>query len=161
MPNNISDIRSFLSLKRIAFVGVSRDPKDFSRLLFREMCKRGYDMVPVNPAVGEVEMKRCFPRVQDITPAVDGALLMTKPSDTDHVVRDCAAAGIRDVWMHRAGGHGSVSQDAVRFCHEQGINVVEGHCPFMFFEHTPFFHRVHGFFMKITGKYPGEMRPAA
>jgi len=40
------DVEDFLALKRIAMVGVSRDPKDFSRHLFREMYSRGYDMVP-------------------------------------------------------------------------------------------------------------------
>ncbi len=43
------EIDGFLALKRVAMVGVSRDPRDFSRMLFREMKKRGYDMVPVNP----------------------------------------------------------------------------------------------------------------
>lgn len=51
MPNSMNDIHDFLVLRRIALVGVSRDPKDFSRVLFREMCDKGYDMVPVNPAL--------------------------------------------------------------------------------------------------------------
>ena len=44
-------IDSFLSCRRIAVVGVSRDPKDFSRAVLRELLKRGYDVVPVSPAL--------------------------------------------------------------------------------------------------------------
>ena len=38
MPTTMADVREFLNQRRIAFVGVSRDPKNFSRMLFREMC---------------------------------------------------------------------------------------------------------------------------
>ena len=161
MPTSMVEVRDFLALRRIAFVGLSRDPKDFSRMLFQEMCDRGYDMVPVNPAASELEARRCFPRVQEIQPPVEGALVMTSPPDTEQVVRDCAAAGIRQVWMHRGGGQGSVSRDAVDFCKQQGIHLVEGYCPFMFLPHTPFFHRIHGFLMKLTGAYPCEVQAAA
>ena len=161
MPTTIAEIRDFLSLRRIALVGVSRDPKDFSRMLFREMCDKGYDMVPVNPAGNEMEGRRCFGRVQQIQPPVQAVLLMTPPPYTEKVVRDCAEAGIRHVWMHRSGGQGSVSQDAVDFCHEQGIQLVEGLCPFMFLPRTSFFHRLHGLLLKLTGGYPRAVRGAA
>lgn len=161
MPTTIAEVRDFLNQRRIALVGVSRDPKDFSRMLFRAMCDRGYDMVPVNPSVGELENRLCFARVQEIDPPVEGALVMTPSRDTARVVHDCAEAGIHRVWMHRSGGQGSVSQDAVDFCHQHGIHLVEGHCPFMFLPQTPFFHRVHGFILKLTGAYPREAQGAA
>jgi predicted CoA-binding protein len=154
MRTTIADVREFLAQRRIALVGVSRDPKDFSRILFREMCNRGYDMVPVNPAAGELESRRCFGRVQEIDPPAEGALIITAPRDTERVVRDCAEAGVCRVWMHRGGGQGAVSKEAADFCHKNGIRLVEGYCPFMFLPATPFFHRVHGFLLKLLGGYP-------
>jgi predicted CoA-binding protein len=111
-------------------------------------------MVPVNPAADELEGQRCFSRVQEIAPPVEGALVMTAARDTERVVRDCAEAGIRRVWMHRGGGQGSVSKEAVDFCQANGIRLVEGYCPFMFLPGTSFVHRVHGFFLKLFGAYP-------
>ncbi len=154
MPTTIADIRDFLAQRRIALVGVSRDPKDFSRMLFREMRQRGYDMIPVNPAAGELEGSRCFVRVQDIDPPADGALIMTAPRETERVVRDCSEARIGRVWMHRGGGQGAVSKAAVDFCRTKNMRLVEGCCPFMFFPGTGFVHRVHGFFLKLFGGYP-------
>jgi len=61
-------IEDFLAQKRIAMAGISRDPANFSLKLFEELCRRGYDVVPVNPNTAEVQGRRCFARVQDIHP---------------------------------------------------------------------------------------------
>ena len=147
-------IAEFLAQKLIAMIGISRNPKDFSASLFSELERRGYDIVPVNPKASEIMGRSCFNRVQDIPPPVDGALLMTTPEVTDAVITDCAAAGIRRVWMYRAGGKGAVSEKAITFCQERGIQVVPGPCPFMFLPGSGGVHTFHGFLRKIFGKYP-------
>jgi predicted CoA-binding protein len=147
-------IEDFLAQKRIAMPGISHDPANFSVKLFKELCRRGYDIVPVNPNLAEVQGRRCFASVQDIQPPVEAALLMTSPEATETVVNDCAEAGIRRIWMYRGTGQGSVSAKAVAFCYGRGIDVVPGQCPFMFLPHTAGFHRFHGFIRKITGRYP-------
>ena len=156
---SIDVIEDFLAQKRIAIVGASRDPKDFSLLLFKEFCRRGYNVVPVNPQASEILGQRCFARVQDIQPPVDAALLMTSPLITDAVVADCAKAGIRRIWMYRAAGDGAVSTKAVQFCQEKGIQLVPGECPFMFLPGNGF-HALHGFIRKITGSFPKRTRVA-
>lgn len=151
---SLETIEDFLAQKRIAMIGISREPKNISVMLFEELSRRGYDVVPVNPHMSEVLGRRCFARVQDIQPPVQAALLMTSPEVTDAVVKDCAEAGIPRVWMYRAGGRGAVSTDAVQFCRERGIQVVPGKCPFMFWRDAATVHRLHGFVRKITGRYP-------
>jgi predicted CoA-binding protein len=153
---NLEDVRDFLAQQRIAMVGVSRNPKDFSRLLFNDLSKRGYDMVPVNPATKTIDDRMCFSRVQDIHPAPEAVLVMTASSETAKVVQDCAVAGIKRMWMYRAGGQGAINQEAVAFCHENGIRLVEGHCPYMFLSKAGFVHRLHGFVLKVVGSYPAR-----
>jgi uncharacterized protein len=150
---SLDTIEDFLAQKRIAMVGISREGKDFSVMLFKELRQRGYDVVPVNPQMTELWGPQCFSRVQDIQPPVDAALLMTSPSVTETVVRDCAKAGIRRVWMYRAIGRGAVSDKAVDYCREHGIAVVPGECPFMFLPKNGY-HGIHGFIRKITGSFP-------
>ena len=151
---SLDTIEEFLHQKRIAMVGISREHADFSVTLFEEFCRRGYDVVPVNPKAPELQGRRCFGRVQDIQPPVEAALLMTSSEFTDTVVNDCVEAGIRWVWMYRAGGKGAVSPSAVRRCRERGIQVIPGQCPFMFWHDAGMGHRMHGFIRKITGRYP-------
>ena len=148
------DIQDFLSRKRLAMVGVSRDPKDFSRGLFADLCRRGYDMVPVNPNLDEVAGTRCFARLQDVTPRVAGVLVMTPAEKSEQVVHDADEAGISSVWLHRGVGTGAVSEAARTYCEQHGMLVVAGYCPYMFLPETPFFHRFHGFCLKVLGKYP-------
>jgi uncharacterized protein len=151
---SLNTIEDFLAQKRIAIAGVSRDSGSFSMKLFEEFCRRGYDMVPVNPNAEQVEGRRCFARVQDVEPPVDTVLLMTLPEVTNTVVSDCAKAGVRRVWMYSAGVKGAVSGWAVQFCREHGMQVIPGECPYMFFPDAGGVHHFHGFVRKITGRYP-------
>jgi len=51
----MENVRDFLAQKRFAMVGVSHQPKDFSRALFREFQTRDYQPVPVHPDVAEID----------------------------------------------------------------------------------------------------------
>jgi predicted CoA-binding protein len=150
----LETIREFLAQKRIAVAGVSRDPKDFNRSLFRSLREKGYDLVPVNPNAQEIDGVRCFASVRDIQPPVDGVLALTRPEATEAVVRDCIQAGVKRVWMYKAAGQGAVSQAAVDLCAANSIQVVPGYCPFMFLEGAEWFHRLHGGILKLFGRYP-------
>jgi uncharacterized protein len=133
----------FLTHRRLAVVGVSRDPRDFSRTVVAELSRRGYDVVPVNPVAGTFGETAFVRRVHDIVPPVKAALLMTPPAVTTEVVKDCAEAGIRHVWMHQGVGRGAASPAAIAFCENHGISVVSGACPLMYLPETGFVHRAH------------------
>src|SRR5512141_2413559 len=90
----LSQIETFFAERRFAAIGVSRNPKDFTRMLVREFLSRGYDVVPVNPAANEIEGRPCFATVTEILPPVSAALLLTSADASRAVVRECAAAGV-------------------------------------------------------------------
>jgi uncharacterized protein len=148
-----SNAFEFLTHRRLALVGVSRDPRDFSRAVFIELRLRGYDVVPVNAAGGVAMDGTPFVRrVQDIEPPVEAALLMTAPVVTTEVVKDCAEAGIRRVWMHRGVGKGAASAAAIAFCREHGIRVVTNACRFMYLPETAFVHRAHRWCRQVLSR---------
>jgi predicted CoA-binding protein len=150
----MDNVQDFLAQKRFAFIGVSRQSRDFSRALFREFMTRDYEPVPVNPDSDEIEGVRCFARLRDIQPPIESVLLMTSPTVTNLVLRECVEAGIKRVWFYRGAGQGAITEGALQICHAHGIQVIPGECPFMFFDHTPWFHRFHGLVKKIAGAYP-------
>ena len=152
--DSLAEIQDFLAQKRVAVVGVSRNSKDFNTRLFLSLREMGYDAVPVNPKASEVIGLRCYDCVQAIDPPVAAALLLTPPDATATVVADCLAAGIRRVWMYRAGGAGAVNAAAVDFCRANHITVIAGQCPYMFLPETGRFHKFHGFLKKLAGSYP-------
>ncbi len=147
----LAEIKEFLAHKRIALIGVSRNAQDYTRVVMRELLSRDHDVVPVNPYAGEVEGRRCFARVQDVQPGVAAALVFTAPEDTEQAVRDCAAAGVRQVWLRRGARE---LAEAVSLCEEKGIRVIAGQCPLMFLPEAGFVHRFHGHIAWVFGQYP-------
>jgi len=151
----LKDITKFLKCRRVAVVGLSRNPQHFSRALFREFAAQGYDPVPVNFQAAEIEGRKCFTRLSDITPPVEAALLMTAaPGATDQAVRECDQAGIRNIWVYKGDIDGNDHAQTVELARSCGSTVVEGYCPFMFLPHQGFIHRLHGFLMRLGGSYP-------
>jgi predicted CoA-binding protein len=147
-------VEDFLKQKRIAIAGVSRRPQDFSRMMLREFLHRGYDAIPVNPNAGDMEGIRTKARITDIQPPPDAVLLMTSPEKADELVHDCAAAGVKRVWMHRGIGTSALSANAREFCRRTGITVIAGECPFMHFPNAGTVHKIHRFFRQISGRMP-------
>ena len=155
MPDaSLEDIKKFLDTKRVAVVGVSRDPKHFSRALFREFVAQGYDAVPVNQQATEIEGRQCFPHIADVTPAVEAALLITPAETTNQALAECNQVNIRKIWMYKAVPDQMAQENAVELCRQHGSSVIEGHCPFMFLPNPGLFHRIHRILMKVAGSYP-------
>jgi predicted CoA-binding protein len=140
----LAPARDFLSSRRVAVVGLSRNPRDFSRVLDAALRKHGIEVVPVHPEAVEVDGRPCFARVGDISPPVEGALLLVPPAQAESVVRDCLDAGVRRIWFHRGGGRGSSSPEALALCAERGVNPVANLCPFMVLPGVGWPHRLHG-----------------
>jgi uncharacterized protein len=147
-------VNDFLALKRVAVVGVSHDPRELSYTLWQELRQRRVEAVPVNPSLKELDGQPVYAHVQEIQPPVEGALIMTSAKVTDEIVRDCAAAGIKHVWMYGGVTPGAKTPTAIAFCEEHGMDVVAGLCPYMFLEGTPAFHAPHRFWKKLTGSFP-------
>lgn len=147
-------IDAFLAEKRLAFVGVSREPRDFSRMLFREMLGRGYELIPVHPEADEIEGIAACRTVLDIAPAPAGALLLNPPAQSERIVEECAQAGIGMVWLYRSVALGAVTPEAVAAGERLGLRVVAGECPFMFFKGAGLIHALHRGFRRITGTLP-------
>ena len=154
MSTTLPLIKEFLAEKRFAMIGVSRDTKDFSARLLAEFTNRGYAVVPVNPAAKEIFELRTFARISEVRPPVRAALVMTPRSlDTD-ILRECAEAKVRLVWLYGVTGPKDIGRQAIEFCQSSGIDLIAGYCPYMFLPKAAFFHRMHGTFARVFGMYP-------
>ena len=156
MKTTVRQVEDFLALKRVAVVGVSRNPKESSYTLWQELRQRRYEAVPVNPATSEIDGQRCYASVAEIEPPVEGALIMTPPAVTERVVEECVEAGVTHVWLYGGfAGTGATSKKAVEYAEAHGVDVVDKLCPYMFLPGTPFFHRLHAVGKKLVGQLSG------
>ena len=93
-------IDDFLSQRRIAVAGVSRDNNHHpaTNLIYRRLKQTDHEVFAVNPHLQTFEGDRCYRDVQSVPGGVDGVVIVTRPETTAKIARECGAAGI-----HRVG----------------------------------------------------------
>jgi len=123
----------FLAHNRIAVTGVSRTPKDHgSNIVYKRLRDRGYQVFAINPNADRVEGDRCYHDLKSVPGGVEAVVIGTRPQTAEATMRECADLGIKQVWMHRGPGAGSVSAAATEYGRQHGITVIDGGCPLMF-----------------------------
>ena len=144
--------QEFLAQKRIAVAGVSRSSSEAANGIYRTLRDKGYQVFAVNPNAETVEDDPCYASMQAIPGGVDGAILVTNPEQTTHIVQDCVAAGVPRVWMHNNTlMPSSVSDEGTAVCRENGIKVIAGGCPMMYFDP---FHKCMKWVLDKMGRLP-------
>jgi predicted CoA-binding protein len=126
---------TFLHHRRIAVAGVSREEGGThgGNVVYGRLKERGYEAYAINPNAETVEGgDPAYPDVGSIPGGVDAVVIATTPGVAPEVMQQCIDAGIRDVWMHRAFGAGSVSDEATNLGRANGVTVIDGGCPLMF-----------------------------
>jgi uncharacterized protein len=146
---------AFLSNKRIAVTGVSRKPQGHgSNAVYKRLRERGYEVFAVNPNADEVEGDKCYHELKEIPGGVDAVVLATRPETAPATMRECAELGIKQAWMHRSFGQGSVSNEATAYGRANGITVIDGGCPLMYEPAADGFHKVMRLVFTPSGHVP-------
>jgi acyl-CoA synthetase (NDP forming) len=154
MNNQKELIDNFLKFRRVAFIGVSRNPKDFTRNLWSQFRAGGYDAIPVHREQTTVDGVQCYSNVKAINPKPECALILTPKNGIIPALEDCLAAGVRLVWVFGINGAKDVSDDVLVWCELHNMNIIAGYCPYMFLPDMSFIHRCHGAVWKMIGYYP-------
>jgi uncharacterized protein len=133
-------VKDFLSQKKIAVVGVSDKRETGCNLNYRKFKSAGYQTYAVNPRISTFEGDPCYPDLNSLPEQPEAVFILANPGVTDQIVHQCVELGVKHVWMHcllgtkpgLGAGMSSVSSEAVRLCHENGIAVIPGSCPNQF-----------------------------
>jgi len=67
---------------------------------------------------------KCYPGLEHLPTKPDVVSVVVPPRVTEEIVKTCKRLGIMKVWMQP----GSESEEAIRFCDNNGINVVHALC---------------------------------
>jgi len=148
--NSHAEIESFLTPKKLAFIGVSGNPKKFSRLAFKELTKKGFDIYPVNPKLDEIDGKKCCHEIPELPDDVKHALFMTPKPQTDSELIKALEKGIDHIWIQQ-GAH---TNQIEKLVNGKDVKVVNNKCIMMFAQPVGSIHKFHRFFVKVFGKYP-------
>lgn len=156
-------VKSFLSQKRIAVVGVSEKRETGCNLAYTKFKAAGYEVFAVNPHLNTFKGDACYPDLKSLPIKPDAVFILTNPKVTDQVVSECVELGVKYVWMHcmmgtkpgLVAGMTSVSPSAVQVCRENGINVIPGSCPNQFLD-PDFGHGMMKGLFGLLGFMPAE-----
>jgi predicted CoA-binding protein len=143
-------VDEFLLQKKIAIVGVSRKKTKFGNAIYKELKQKGYQVFPINPHINIFEGDACYPDLLSLPEKVDAVVINVPSVQTEKVVREARQAGINKVWLQQ----GSQSEEAVKFCEENGIDYVNNECILMFAQPSAFIHRAHRWIWGVLGKLP-------
>ncbi len=146
----ISQINDFLEPKKMAFIGLSRDPKKFSRLVYKDLSEKNFDIYPVNPNTEKIEEINCYKNINDLPQNIDRAYIVTPKNQTKNVVAKLYEKGIKNIWIQQS----AETQKAIDFANKNNMNCIHGKCIFMFVEPVKSVHAFHRFLLKLFNKYP-------
>ncbi|HEX2353496.1 MAG: CoA-binding protein [Hyphomicrobiales bacterium] len=125
-----SYIRGILNtVKTIAMVGVSANTSRPSYFAFKYLLERGYQMIPVNPALGGQELlgRKVYGRLSDIPEPVDMVDIFRAPRYAVAIVEEALALSPRPqvIWMQL----GIRNDEAAKLAEASGLKVVMNRCP--------------------------------
>jgi hypothetical protein len=159
-------VQDFLAQKKIAVVGVSDKRETGCNAAYQRFKEAGYSVSAVNPRLTTFQGDPCYPDLNSIPEKPDAVFILTNPKITEQIVQQCVDLGVQRVWMHcmmgtkpgLAANMTSVSQDAVRMCHEHGITVIPGACPNQFLN-PDFGHKMMKVMFRTLGFYKVSEAP--
>lgn len=142
----------FLKLKTIAVVGVSSKGDVAANIIYKKLRDQGYNIFAVNPNAKTAEGDTCYPNLKAVPQEIEGVVIGTAPDVTPKIVAECAALGIKHIWIHRSFGIGSFHPEALKIARENDLSLIPGGCPMMFSDPVDPAHKCMRWFLKITDK---------
>jgi len=145
-----SQIDAFLSAGSIAVAGVSRHEKKFGRIVYSDLKKSGYDVLPINPNIKDINGERCYASVNALPEEVESLLIVTPKAETDEVLLSAINKGIKNIWVQQSSDTGRT----IKIAEEYQQEIIHKKCIFMFAEPVRGFHKFHRAIVKYLGCLP-------
>jgi predicted CoA-binding protein len=117
-------IKILKSFRNVAMVGVSANPEKPSNIVFRYLMTHGYNVIPVNPTIKEVEGKKCYANLSAIPEKVEVVDIFRRSEDIPPIVDEAIKIGAKAVWMQE----GIINDAAAEKANSAGLLVVMDKC---------------------------------
>lgn len=122
---NDDELRALLTtIKTIATVGMSNKWDRPAYFVPEYLIAQGYDVIPVNPTVGEIMGRRAYPDLLGVPEKIDLVQIFRRAEDAPPIVEQAIQIGARVVWMQE----GIVNEPAAQTARAAGLVVVMNQC---------------------------------
>jgi hypothetical protein len=118
------EIRNFLSLKKVAVIGISRSESKAAHFVPKYLAENGFDIIPVNPNSNEILSKKCYKEITEVEGDIDIVDVFRPSEDVLPFVRDAIKKNPKVIWLQE----GIHNEEAENLAREHGIDVVFNRC---------------------------------
>jgi len=118
------EIRNFLSLKKVAVIGISRSESKAAHFVPEYLLENGFDIIPVNPNSNEILSKKCYKEITEVEDDIDIVDVFRPSEDVLPFVRDAIKKNPKVIWLQE----GIHNEEAENLAREHGIDVVFNRC---------------------------------
>jgi len=124
-PDDAEIKRILETSRRVAVVGMSRDPAKPAARIPRYLISRGYEVIPVNPTTETILGRKSYPRLQDVPGPLDIVDVFRPPADIPAIVEAVLQRGdVKVLWLQEGIRHDEAAQKAA----DKGIIVIQDAC---------------------------------
>ncbi len=118
------EIRSILSLKKVAVIGMSKHARKAAHGVPRYLSENGYDITPVNPTTNEILGKKCYSEITDVKHEIDIVDVFRPSEQVLPIVKQAIKIKPKVIWLQE-GIHNTEAEELAR---NAGIKVVFNRC---------------------------------
>lgn len=124
-PEELKEI--FETVRRIAVVGISRDPAKAARRVPSYLATKGYDVIPVNPFVDRILGREAKDTLMEVMEPVD-MVLVFRPAEEAAQIADLALARAERpvIWLQE----GIRADEVAARARAEGVRVVQDLCSY-------------------------------
>ena len=128
------EIKKIYDLRNIAVVGMSNKQGKPGYFVPKYLIEHGYNVIPVNPTVKEMNGRTSYPDIISIPHEVDIVDIFRRSEDVPPVVEDALKKkDVKVIWMQE----GIYNADAEKVAKQNGLDVIFNRC--MMAEHMRLF----------------------
>jgi predicted CoA-binding protein len=121
---NDDEIRSILSLKKVAVIGMSKHSQKAAQFVPKYLSENGYEIIPVNPTTHEILGKKCYSEISEVQDEIDIVDIFRPSEQVLPIVKDAIKIKPKVIWLQE-GIHNTEAEELAR---NAGIKVVFNRC---------------------------------
>jgi uncharacterized protein len=108
----------------VAVVGATDNPSKYGYVIYRDLKRKGFKVLPVNPRRDRVDGDEAYPSLRDLPETPTIVNVVVPPDVTAGVLKDCLDLGLRNVWLQP----GAESPETMSFLQTHDFNYLANAC---------------------------------
>ena len=118
------EILEILKMKKVAVVGMSKNPDKAAHYVPKYLYDNGYEITPVYPNSDVILKKQCYDKITDVSDEID-VVEVFRPSDQVlPIIKQAIKKKPKVIWLQE----GIHNEEAEQLARDAGIDVVFNRC---------------------------------